>query len=66
MKTVISADGTPIAYDRSGSGDPLILVGGAFSYRRFPAPYTLWETTHDPASDPSAPAQPHRTRPKKR
>ena len=36
MKTVISADGTPIAYDRAGSGDPLILVGGMFSYRRFP------------------------------
>jgi hypothetical protein len=28
MKTAISADGTPIAYDCAGSGDPLILVGG--------------------------------------
>ena len=43
MKTVISADGTPIAYDRAGSGDPLILVGGTFSYRRFPAQVKLAE-----------------------
>ena len=43
MKTVISADGTPIAYDRVGSGDPLILVGGTFSYRRFPAQVKLAE-----------------------
>jgi len=43
MKTVISADGTPIAYDRAGSGDPLILVGGMFSYRRFPAQVKLAE-----------------------
>jgi hypothetical protein len=28
-----SSDGTPIAYDRTGAGDPLILVGGALSYR---------------------------------
>src|SRR6516165_10552027 len=43
MKTVVSADGTPIAYDRVGSGDPLILVGGTFSYRRFPAQVKLAE-----------------------
>lgn len=35
MNTVTSPDGTTIAYDRSGSGPPLILVGGAFSYRAF-------------------------------
>jgi pimeloyl-ACP methyl ester carboxylesterase len=33
MNKVISKDGTPIAFDRSGSGPALILVGGAFQYR---------------------------------
>jgi pimeloyl-ACP methyl ester carboxylesterase len=33
MNTVRSQDGTTIAYDRTGSGPPLIVVGGAFSYR---------------------------------
>lgn len=42
MKTVTSKDGTPIAYDQLGEGQPLILVGGAFSYRAFP---TLIELT---------------------
>jgi pimeloyl-ACP methyl ester carboxylesterase len=31
MSKVISRDGTPIAYARTGGGEPLILVGGAFS-----------------------------------
>jgi len=35
MHTTTSPDGTTIAYDREGNGDPLILVGGAFSYRRY-------------------------------
>jgi pimeloyl-ACP methyl ester carboxylesterase len=35
MNTVTSADGTTIAYDRLGAGPPLVLVGGAFSYRRY-------------------------------
>jgi pimeloyl-ACP methyl ester carboxylesterase len=35
MNTVISQDGTTIAYDRSGDGPALILVGGAFQYRAF-------------------------------
>jgi pimeloyl-ACP methyl ester carboxylesterase len=36
MKTVTSKDGTRIAYDQTGRGDPVILVGGAFSYRKYP------------------------------
>lgn len=34
-RTVRSQDGTPIAYDRSGKGPALVLVGGAFSFRRY-------------------------------
>jgi pimeloyl-ACP methyl ester carboxylesterase len=34
-RTVRSRDGTPIAYDSAGHGPALILVGGAFSYRRY-------------------------------
>jgi alpha-beta hydrolase superfamily lysophospholipase len=33
--TVTSADGTSIAIDVIGSGPPVVLVGGAFSYRRW-------------------------------
>jgi pimeloyl-ACP methyl ester carboxylesterase len=33
VNTVTSADGTTIAYDRSGAGDPLVLVVGAFCDR---------------------------------
>jgi pimeloyl-ACP methyl ester carboxylesterase len=33
MSTVHSADGTPIAFDAWGDGQPLILVGGATSHR---------------------------------
>ncbi|WP_081239116.1 alpha/beta fold hydrolase [Streptomyces viridosporus] len=36
MNTVQSADGTAIAYDRSGEGEPLVLVGGSFSERAHP------------------------------
>jgi pimeloyl-ACP methyl ester carboxylesterase len=36
MQTVTSADGTTIAYDKAGRGPALILVAGAFSYRKFP------------------------------
>ena len=35
MNTTTSHDGTTIAYDRTGEGPPLVLVGGAFSYRSF-------------------------------
>ena len=43
MQTVTSADGTTIAYDRTGTGDPLVLVAGAFSYRRYPGQVKLAE-----------------------
>ncbi|MFE7131885.1 alpha/beta fold hydrolase [Streptomyces sp. NPDC057638] len=36
MNTVQSADGTTIAYDRTGEGEALILVGGSFSERAHP------------------------------
>jgi pimeloyl-ACP methyl ester carboxylesterase len=35
METVTSADGTWIAYDRSGEGPAVILTGGALGYRKF-------------------------------
>jgi pimeloyl-ACP methyl ester carboxylesterase len=43
MSTVTSADGTVIAYDRTGTGEPLVLVSGAFSYRRYPGQVKLAE-----------------------
>jgi len=33
MSTVISSDGTKIAYETTGDGDPLIIVDGAMCYR---------------------------------
>jgi pimeloyl-ACP methyl ester carboxylesterase len=33
MNTVRSSDGTTIAFDRSGEGDPVVLVGGAMADR---------------------------------
>jgi pimeloyl-ACP methyl ester carboxylesterase len=35
MPNVISKDGTPIAFERSGAGPALILVDGALCYRAF-------------------------------
>ena len=35
MNTVVSADGTTIAYSRTGEGPPVILVDGAMCYRDF-------------------------------
>ena len=35
MQTVTSKDGTTIAYERTGSGPTVILVGGALSFRGF-------------------------------
>jgi pimeloyl-ACP methyl ester carboxylesterase len=43
MYTVASADGTTIAFDQLGEGLPIILVGGAFSYRAFPKLVELTE-----------------------
>ncbi|MDB5183510.1 MAG: hydrolase [Candidatus Saccharibacteria bacterium] len=37
MHTVTSKDGTKIAYDKAGKGPAVILVAGAFSYRKFAA-----------------------------
>jgi pimeloyl-ACP methyl ester carboxylesterase len=37
MQTVISADGTQIAFDRYGEGPPVIVVHGALGFRRFKA-----------------------------
>lgn len=36
MYFVTSKDGTKIAYDKIGQGPALILIAGAFSYRKFP------------------------------
>lgn len=38
METVVSADGTRIAYERSGTGTPLILIGGALCDRSVTRP----------------------------
>ena len=43
MDTIRSLDGTAIAFDRSGTGESLVLVGGAFSYRRYPGQVKLAE-----------------------
>lgn len=36
MNIAISKDGTRIAYEKTGKGPAVVLVTGAFSYRRFP------------------------------
>jgi pimeloyl-ACP methyl ester carboxylesterase len=38
METVTSTDGSVIAYDRSGSGEPVVFVSGAFNDRTTCAP----------------------------
>ena len=43
LDSVRSQDGTRIAYDRLGAGPPVILVGGAFSYRRYKGTVELAE-----------------------
>jgi pimeloyl-ACP methyl ester carboxylesterase len=46
METVTSADGTTIAYDRLGTGEPLILVGGALCDRNALRPLADELATH--------------------
>lgn len=43
MNTVRSADGTAIAFDRVGDGPAVILVGGAFSFRKYKTTVQLAE-----------------------
>jgi hypothetical protein len=38
METVTSRDGTSIAFDRLGTGSPLVLVGGALQHRAIDPP----------------------------
>ena len=38
METVTSRDGTPIAFERSGEGPALVIVGGSLADHRFYAP----------------------------
>jgi arginyl-tRNA synthetase len=47
----VTYTGKDIAYQLWKFG----LIDRTFNYRKFPAPYLLWETTHDAVSDPSAP-----------
>ena len=46
MQKVISKDGTPIAFDRSGEGSPIILVSGALSDRMAAAPLAALLAPH--------------------
>jgi pimeloyl-ACP methyl ester carboxylesterase len=46
MEKVISKDGTPIAYDRTGRGAPVILVGGALSSRAAGVPLAALLAPH--------------------
>ena len=46
MNKVISKDGTPIAFDRSGKGTPIIFVGGALSDRTAVAPVAALLAPH--------------------
>src|SRR6185369_4270966 len=47
----VTYTGKDIAYQLWKFG----VLDRTFGYRKFPAPYLLWETTHDDASDVSAP-----------
>src|SRR5258707_15872955 len=46
MRKVISKDGTPIAFDQSGEGPPIILVVGAFNDRSTGAPLAAQLSEH--------------------
>jgi len=43
MRTADSKDGTTLAFDAVGSGPPLVIVGGAFSFRRWKGTLQLVE-----------------------
>ena len=36
VQQATSNDGTTITFDRTGDGSPVIIVGGAFSQRKYP------------------------------
>jgi pimeloyl-ACP methyl ester carboxylesterase len=46
MRKVISKDGTPIAFDQSGEGPPIILVVGAFNDHSTGAPLAAQLSEH--------------------
>jgi pimeloyl-ACP methyl ester carboxylesterase len=46
MRKVLSKDGTPIAFDQSGEGPPIILVVGAFNDRSTGAPLAAQLSEH--------------------
>src|SRR5260370_3543008 len=46
MRKVISKDGTPIAFDQSGEGPPIILVVGAFTTSSTGAPLAAQLSKH--------------------
>ena len=46
MNRVVSKDGTPIAYDKTGQGPAVILVGGALSNRLAAAPLAALLSPH--------------------
>lgn len=47
MNIVTSADGTPIAYDRIGDGQPVVIVDGALCHRDFGPSQALAEALSD-------------------
>ena len=51
VEKVISKDGTPIAFDRVGSGPALILVDGAMCYRGFGPMAAMREPSRSPEAD---------------
>ncbi|WP_240968019.1 hypothetical protein [Paenibacillus aquistagni] len=47
MNIAMSKDGTTITYDKIGKGPALVLVTGAFGYRKFPAQVQLAQLLAD-------------------
>lgn len=46
FETATSSDGTAIAFERSGTGPALLIIGGAFSTRQIPSPLLDVLTPH--------------------